>query len=868
MSESITQGIPFLTLDETYGIKLVKCNDISFSALKAEGYECKDSRKKPDQLVINGEEKKQVLIAIEDKLDDTDIEAAVQQLKDNYLDTLPETRYFIARAGRLTKVLYRTDGNLLIEINTLKEGFQSLCFGPRVITGDNTDVIENLALLAGRALLKVAPKNNELEINPPEDYFDPLLNNSGVIKSLWQKIFVCTGEQAHKCLSTFIELLVFKGISDANLLPRDFRINKLADKENDQSLTTYKNTVRGYIKDNIFPCLPTQPGVIEDEGFAFTGQETTFKSVLNDLEKLGNIAHQKLDPDFKRRVLETFLGSSNREGKIKNGQHITPRNVVQSIWRMANPSPTSKIVDLACGVGGFVLEGLNYPFNFDYKTFRGLGIDKSRQMVTLAKSNMVLHLLNVIAENPHEIAEINDKINQTFKYTDKDGTGTLSELRLHPTEENEFIVTHNADYVFANVPFFSSGVSEIDNSLKNDGGKHRFYKDVSGLGIESRFMTYIVNQIQNMSPGLAFVIVPEGILKNLNTKTRDYLKAQTDVLGIVAFPKGMFENNNWKTYLLIFQAKSELNSYSKVMLYNVKHIGVSLDQFRAPIEQNDLITMEAAWAQRLAGESDDSNCKFISRSDFNAAFKWSTLFDVFEDEEDETIGFADGVQTIKDLNEDLVSKLEEMENTHGDLFSYESELILPLHSENHFRVYTPDFKPTIRIAKQNKGEYPLYSSQISGPVEYMYTPANEPILYENLELSEEEKLRVISWNIKGDAAKDVRLHDSPFYGTENRGLIEVVDEENIDIEYLEIYLKEKLVELGRFNRANEAHVGKVRAIEVKFPAKLVDSNELVLDREKQAEIVASYKEFSLFKDELGDLIQNMQDVLGKVNILK
>lgn len=868
MSESITQGIPSLILDDTWSIKLYKCNDITFTALKTDGFVCENSRKKPDQLVVNGDEKKKVLIAIEDKLDDTDIQTAIQQIKDNYLEALPETRYFIARAGTLTKVLYRTDGNLLVEINTLRKGRQVTCFGPRVITNENAEVVEHLTLLASQALKRAVPKNNELEIEPLGDYYDPLLNNGHVIKSLWQKIFVCTGEQAHKCLATFIELLVYKGISDANILPRDYRIDVLADEKNERSLATYRNTVRSFIRDNVFPCMPLQPGVIEDEGFAFTGQETTFKSVLTDLENLGNIAHRKLDPDFKRRVLETFLGSSNREGKIKNGQHITPRNVVQSVWRMANPEPTSKVVDLACGVGGFVLEGLNYPFDFDYQTFRGLGIDKSRQMITLAKSNMVLHLLNVIAENPEHIAEINEKINQTFLYTDRDGTGTLSELLLHPRNENEFIVKHTADYVFANVPFFSSGVSEIDRSLRNFGGRDKFYNNVSGLGIESRFMTYIVNQIQNMNPGLAFVIVPEGILKNINSKTRDYLKLKTDVLGIIAFPKGMFENNNWKTYMLIFQTKSVANSFSKVMLYNVKHIGISLDQFRAPIEQNDLITMETAWAQRLAGESDDPNCYFINRNEFNSAAKWSSLFDVFEETTDDTISFYDSVQLMRNLEQEMLNKINEMEDLHGDLFNYEDEIELSLGSIEHFKVYTPEYKPTIRIAKQNKGQYPLYSSQISGPVEFMFNAENPPLLKENEDLPEEQKKQIISWNIKGDAAKDVRLHSTPFYGTENRGLIEIIDLENIDIKYLTIFLKEKLVELGRFDRANEAHVGKVRSIIVKFPAKQDENGDLVLDKEKQGEIVEAYEEFMTFKEDLDGVILNLKETLQKINILK
>ncbi|WP_161555060.1 N-6 DNA methylase [Brevibacillus sp. VP] len=865
MSESLSQGLPSLVLDQTWNIKLYKCNDISFQDLKKEGFNCSNSKKKPDQLIAQGIETKKVIIAIEDKVDDSQLEEAVNQIKENYLDALPETKFFIARAGSRIKVLYRLKGDMLIEINTLNKGFQVTCFGPRVITGENEAIIENLKLFASQALKDNEPANNDFEINPQEDYYNPIKNKSRIIKSLWQKIFVCTGEQAHKCLATFVELLVYKGISDAGLLPKDYRISTLAKDDVEDSLWTYTNSIRTHISNRIFPCMPEEPGIIDPQGFAFTGQETTFKSVLNDLETLGNIAHKKLDPDFKRRVLETFLGSSNREGKIKNGQHITPRNVVQTIWRMANPSETARIIDLACGVGGFVLEGLNYPFDFNYRTYNALGIDKSREMITLAKANMVLHLLDVIAENPtiNHISEINRIINRTFLYTDRNGTGTLAEITKAAQKENEFVVNHPADYVFANVPFFSSGVSEIDKSLEQLGNLNTFYSS-SGLGIESRFIKYIVEQIQNMDPGMAFVIVPEGILKNVNSKTRDLLKSKTDMLGIVAFPKGMFENNNWKTYMLIFQKKTDVNKYSKVMLYNVEDIGVSLDQFRAPIEKDDLITMEAAWEQRLAGESADPKCAFVTRTEFNNAKKWSELFDVFNNEEDDSISVNESVGIFGTFQIELENEIAEMNKNYTNMFNYENSVSIQLSDANYFIVGAPAFKPTIRYAKLNKGKYPLYSSQISGPVDFMFSDEFPPVLFENENRDETSKKKIISWNIKGDAAKDVRVHDEPFYGTENRGLIEIINPSQVNIEYLELYLKENLVRLGRFSRANEAHVGKVRDILIEFPA---NENGLP-DWDKQLEIVAAYKEIQSFKLNMIELTQRMKDTVEKINILK
>ncbi|WP_172254930.1 N-6 DNA methylase [Saccharibacillus deserti] len=872
MAESISQGIPSLLVDESKSIRLYKCNDISFHNLKIEGFSCLSSQKKPDQLITVGDVPKKILIGIEDKDRDSQMDSAIQQIKDNYISALPETRFFIARAGERVKTFFKTDGNLLIEINTLKNGFPVSIFGSRVVSGENISVIEDLQVFSRAILEGRQPTNNEFEISPPADYHNPLDDNANIIKKLWQKIFVCTGEQAHNCLSTFVELLVYKGISDASILPRDYQLQTLKKADVEQSLNTYRTTVRRHIAENIFPSHRNgQPGVINMELFAFSAQETTFKSVLQDLDALGNIAQRQLDPDFKRRVMETFLGSSNREGKIKNGQHLTPRNIIQSIWRMANPSPTATIIDPACGVGGFVLEGLNFPFNFSHQTFQGLGIDKSKEMITLAKANMVLHLLDVIASDtsPANIDAINTLINSSFLYTDRNGTGTLSELEKDRNNPQNFVVKHEADYVFANVPFFSSGVSEINKSLQALEGMDRFYND-TGLGIQSSFLKYILGQVEKGNPGMGFVIIPDGILRNVNTKTRDIIKEKADVLAIVSLPIGTFQNNSWKTSLVIFQRKVPENQYSKVMLYKVDEIGVSRDQFRVPIEQNDLFSMEAAWEQRLAGESTDPKCAFVNRIDFNSSKNWSKLFDVFNNDVDETLSFSECIGELQEVKSTFEEKISNINLTLGELFSLDNSIEVELGNENFFSIYTPEFQPTIRYAKTHKGKYPLYSSQVSGPVEFMYDEKIRPILFEN-ELTEETEnpeitsspKRVITWNIKGDAARDVRLHDSPFYGTENRGIIEVLNEE-LDIEYLWFFLAENLIRLGGFNRENEAHVGKVKRITITIPVDQEGRPDLL----KQKQIVEGYNRMYNFKEEMSEIMNKMMNTLDKLNVLK
>lgn len=56
--------------------------------------------------------------------------------------------------------------------------------------------------------------------------------------------------------------------------------------------------------------------------------------------------------DIKGAVYETFLKTLFR-GDF--GQYFTPREVVRFVIRLVDPKPGEKIIDPACGSGGFLI---------------------------------------------------------------------------------------------------------------------------------------------------------------------------------------------------------------------------------------------------------------------------------------------------------------------------------------------------------------------------------------------------------------------------------------------------------------------------------------------------------------------------------
>ncbi|MFA6411055.1 MAG: N-6 DNA methylase [Syntrophales bacterium] len=854
MTESITQGIPFLKLGKK-NIRLYKCNDISFANLKKDGFDCQKSGKKPDQLVCYN---KKVLIGIEDKQSSSDLPTALKQIRDNYLDALPDTRFFIVRAGDVVKVYYRITSAMITEISTSLKGKDVVCFGPKVVTGENAQAKKHLALLSEQVLQNKEPTNGNIEILPPKVYYNPLLIKKETIFNLWQKIFVATGENAHICLSTFVELLLYKGISDAGMLPSDYAINQLSNPKNSNSLYTYINVVRSYISTKVFPTISNQPGIIN--GFAFVEQETIFKTVLRDLCDLGNLAQRQLDPDFKRRVIEAFLGSAHREGAIKSGKHLTPRIVIQAIWEMAEPEKNKRIVDPACGVGGFVLEGINYPYEFDPIKYSCIGIDRDEQMIITAKANMILHILDRLSEDVSNRKSLADKVNTSFYHAKNNGTGTLGELEHDPKSKDIYRSRHAADYVLTNIPFYVNGVTQIDDSL-SDMGFSSFYEGC-GLGIESRFIRYILSQIQQGTPGIAFVIVTDGILYRHKDKIRSVINKNADVVGMISLPVGCFQNNNWKTSILIMKKKGKNPEHSPVFLYNVENIGVSLDAYRTPIEENDIPGLKKAWNKRTAGFIEDDKCRLVNREDFLEAKRWSDLFDWCRSiSTDDNISFIEFVEAASSSTNDIVQLLKAADKDLGEIFAVESFIEIAIGDDNYFNSGTSDFKTTVKHARLHPGEYPLFSSQVSGPVELMFDKDNPPLLIENETKNKSEKM--ISWNIKGDPCKDIRLHDKPFYCTENRGLIAIKDD-NIHLPYLLYYLREHLINAGGFKRSDEAHAGKVKSIRVKIPTKTDGS----IDTDRQEDIARNYEKILKLRQTFIQKLDELKSLLSNIDVFK
>ena len=112
--------------------------------------------------------------------------------------------------------------------------------------------------------------------------------------------------------------------------------------------------IQDYFQENIKD-LYKESGIFEIEENIRLNKELVFLIV----SKIQEISLLHSSKDILSDVYEIFVSRSLKED---GGQFFTPPNVVKFIVRYLDPDINSKIIDPACGHGGFLLESKSYLY--------------------------------------------------------------------------------------------------------------------------------------------------------------------------------------------------------------------------------------------------------------------------------------------------------------------------------------------------------------------------------------------------------------------------------------------------------------------------------------------------------------------------
>jgi type I restriction enzyme M protein len=275
--------------------------------------------------------------------------------------------------------------------------------------------------------------------------------------------------------------------------------------------------------------------------------------------------------DIKGEAFQAFVYRHQRGDR---GEFFTPYPIVRLAVEMIDPKPNERVIDPACGSGGFLIQ-----------TIRHVCQNNSN----IDKESYIRGKICGIEFNP-DVA-----LSATVRVVFEGGTGTEI-ICANALLENEQL--DNAfDVVLTNPPFGSKGKIEDRKILKNYLLARKWNKTPRGEWEVSRNVVtgqtpeilFIEKCLKLLRPGGRMAIVlPDGVLQNItNSYIRFWIRSQSKVLGVVSIPQEAFVpyGTGIKTSLLLLQ---KLPSDSKtIFMAQIQKIGYDVKGQPAYKKTND-----------------------------------------------------------------------------------------------------------------------------------------------------------------------------------------------------------------------------------------------------------------------------------------
>ncbi len=261
--------------------------------------------------------------------------------------------------------------------------------------------------------------------------------------------------------------------------------------------------------------------------------------------------------DVKGEAFQTFVYRHQRGDR---GEFFTPHPIVRLAIEMIDPKPNEKVVDPACGSGGFLIQTISY----------------------VCRNNPDINKTHYISKQIYGIEFNSDvALSATVRLVFEGGTGTEIICANALLENEQF--NNVFDVVLTNPPFGSRGKIEEQKILKNYLLARKWNKTQNGnwevtrnvLAGQTPEILFIEKCLKLLRPGGRMAIVlPDGLLQNItNSHIRFWICLQAKVLGVVSIPQEAFipYGTGIKTSLLLLQ---KLPSDSeKVFMAQIQKIG-------------------------------------------------------------------------------------------------------------------------------------------------------------------------------------------------------------------------------------------------------------------------------------------------------
>jgi type I restriction enzyme M protein len=279
-----------------------------------------------------------------------------------------------------------------------------------------------------------------------------------------------------------------------------------------------------FITDELFPTLKTKLNIhlrnnegaqarvitmVFEDAINFMKSGTLLRQVINKINEINfnNTSDRHTFGGIYEQILKDLQSAGNA------GEFYTPRAVTRFIVNRIDPKLNDKVLDPACGTGGFLSCSIEHkrehyvssPSDEQILAESINGVEKKAMPHMLCITNMILHGI----DTPQRIRHDNTLERPYKDYTEKD----------------------RVDVILTNPPF---GGMEEDGIENNFPGKFRT-RETADL-----FMALIIRLLKK--EGRAAVVLPDGFLfgEGMKTRLKEALTTECNLHTIVRLPKGVF----------------------------------------------------------------------------------------------------------------------------------------------------------------------------------------------------------------------------------------------------------------------------------------------------------------------------------------
>ncbi len=250
--------------------------------------------------------------------------------------------------------------------------------------------------------------------------------------------------------------------------------------------------------------------------------------------------------DAVGEAFEIFIGPSLKGAQ---GQFFTPRNVVNMIIQMVDPSTDDKILDPACGSGGFLVESLRYVWNKLEKKGAELGWPQAE--IEAEKQRIAIKNFRGIDKD-----NFLSKVAKAYLAILGDGRGgvhcenSLDRFDNWNPKTNEDIRPASFDVIVTNPPFGKKLAIDTTDILSLYDLGHKWSQNDDGVFVKGELvdkqppqLLFIERCFQLLKDGGRMGIV---LLESIFGMPKyqyvvNYIRSKAKILAVVTLPEDLFQ---------------------------------------------------------------------------------------------------------------------------------------------------------------------------------------------------------------------------------------------------------------------------------------------------------------------------------------